>query len=133
VLAGSPLEFAKFNADETKKWTKVISSGFTGIFEIVAADEARDGRVKARDGRVKKETHSRRDIHCRTISPFATLAARSALAIPTCPRGRRGQGSMLNHRVGQLATQRLRPWLSGPFAPWAGRVAKRSGQQGCQG
>src|SRR5215470_20326730 len=33
--------------------------------------------------------------------PFATLAARSTLAISTCPRGRRGQGTMLNHRVGR--------------------------------
>jgi hypothetical protein len=46
---------------------------------------------------------------CRCLAaprwPFATLAARSTLAIPTCPRGRRGQGTMLNHRVGQLTTQ----------------------------
>jgi hypothetical protein len=70
--------------------------GFTGMFEIVVA-EGRGG------GRVKKEAPSRRDIVI--AAPrwlFATLAARSTLATPTCPRGRRGQGTMLNHRVGQL-------------------------------
>jgi hypothetical protein len=32
------------------------------------------------------------DIDCRPLLPFATIAARSTLALPTCPRGRRGQG-----------------------------------------
>ena len=36
--------------------------------------------------------------------PFATLAARSTLAIPTCPRRRRGQGPMLDQFVGRLTT-----------------------------
>jgi hypothetical protein len=40
--------------------------------------------------------------------PLATLAARSTLAIPTCPRGRRGQGTMLNQFVGQLTARRER-------------------------
>jgi hypothetical protein len=37
----------------------------------------------------------------RGLGPFATLAARSTLAIPTCPRGRRALGPMLNRRVGR--------------------------------
>jgi hypothetical protein len=45
------------------------------------------------------------DIDCRPIPPFATLAARSTLAIPTRPRGRRGQGMMVNPGAGQLTTQ----------------------------
>jgi hypothetical protein len=48
---------------------------FTGIFEIVAADKARVGRVKRRPlcaGNV-----DRRPYH-----PFATLAAQSTLASP---------------------------------------------------
>jgi hypothetical protein len=60
---------------------------------------------EGRGGRGKKETiegpqsgSSRTDV---PASPFATLAARSSFAIPTCPRGRRGQGTMLNHRVGR--------------------------------
>jgi hypothetical protein len=35
--------------------------------------------------------------------PFATLAARSILASPTCPRGRIGAGNGANHWAGQLA------------------------------
>src|SRR5258708_36588026 len=32
---------------------------------------------------------------CPPTAPLATLATRSALAIPTCPRGQVGQGTML--------------------------------------
>jgi hypothetical protein len=37
--------------------------------------------------------------------PFATLRSPITLATCTCPRERRGQGTILNDRVGQLTTQ----------------------------
>jgi hypothetical protein len=56
---------------------------------------------------VEKETRLRGDIDCRP-----SLALRHPWPpdlpspSPTGPRGRRGEGTMLNHRVGQLTTQR---------------------------
>jgi hypothetical protein len=47
---------------------------------------------------VNKETRLRGDIDCGPRWPFATLAARSTLAIPTCPRGRSGAGWGINCR-----------------------------------
>src|SRR6266436_774949 len=75
----------------TGAWSRGGAAGFTATFEIVAAD-------KAGGGRVKKETHLRGG-H-RLLPPAAPscpwppnlpLAARTTLAIPTCPSGRRGQ------------------------------------------
>jgi hypothetical protein len=57
------------------------------------------------DGRVKGDAFARGTLSAAPRWPFATLGSRSTLAIPTCPRCRRGQGTMLNHRAGQLATQ----------------------------
>jgi hypothetical protein len=52
------------------------AGGFSGIFEIVAAD-------KAGGGRAEKETHLRGGTSIAApIHPFATLAARSTLASP---------------------------------------------------
>jgi hypothetical protein len=62
--------------------------------------------------------------------PFATLAARSTLAIPTCPRGRGSQGPMLNHRVGQLATQHSVGAREAPRVHQAARLAIILGQPG---
>src|SRR5260221_3610272 len=41
--------------------------------------------------------------------PSHPLAPDPTLAIPTCPRGRRGQGTMLVHCAGQLTTPNLPP------------------------
>ena len=73
------------------------SGGFSGIFEIVAADKA--GVVGE-----KGDPFARRTSIDAPRWPFATLAARSTLAIPTCPRRRRGQGPMLDQFVGRLTT-----------------------------
>jgi hypothetical protein len=43
------------------------------------------------------------------LDPFATLATRSTLAIPTSLRGRRGQGAMVNHGVGSGGESLTRP------------------------
>ena len=56
------------------------AAGLVGIFEVVAADKASGGRVKRRP-----ICAGVRD--CRPHHPLATLAARSTLAIPTCPKG----------------------------------------------
>jgi hypothetical protein len=41
-----------------------------------------------------KETQLRRDVDCRPSLALRTLAARSTLAIPTCPRGAKRRGTM---------------------------------------
>jgi hypothetical protein len=64
--------------------------------KIVAADEARGGRLK-------KETRLRRDIDYR---PLATRCYPICARHPYLPKGAKGPGPMLNHRVGQLTTQR---------------------------
>jgi hypothetical protein len=68
--------------------------GFSGILK---------DRCSGQAGLVAEKETCLRGQHLLATSrwPFATLAARSTLAIPTCPRGRRGQGTMLNHRVGR--------------------------------
>jgi hypothetical protein len=43
----------------------------------------------------KKETHSRRDIHCRPCWPFATLGSPIYPRQLYLPKGRRGQGTMV--------------------------------------
>jgi hypothetical protein len=53
--------------------------GFNGMFERLQETK--------RGGRLKKETRLRGDVDCRPYHPLATLAARSAHAIPTRPRG----------------------------------------------
>src|SRR6266436_7287440 len=70
--------------------TAAVSRGgaasFTATFEIVAADKA--------GGRVKKETICAGTSIAAPSCPWPPnlpLAARTTLAIPTCPRGRRGQ------------------------------------------
>ena|SRR5262249_2894930 len=65
--------------------------GFTGIFEIVAAD-------KARVGRVEKETLLRAE---RRLLPLAGLGHPCRLCHPYLPNGRRGQGTTLNQCAGQ--------------------------------
>jgi hypothetical protein len=78
------------------------SSGFSGIFEIVAADEAGDGWLK-------KETRLRRDIDCRP-----SLALRHPCR-PICPRElylpkrRRAPGHDAQPGVGQLTRERAAP------------------------
>ena len=57
--------------------------GFTGIFEIVAADKARVGRVKRRP-------------LCEPYLTLGTLAAPIYLATYR-PKGRTGQRAMVNH------------------------------------
>jgi hypothetical protein len=55
--------------------TAPLSIGFNGIFEIVAADEARGGRLK-------KETRLRGGHRLLPLAgPFGTLAAQSTLAV----------------------------------------------------
>jgi hypothetical protein len=60
-------------AEPVELWAAGSSSGFSGIFEIVAAD-------KPGGGRVKKETHLRGDGGCRP-----SLALRHSCC-PICPR-----------------------------------------------
>jgi hypothetical protein len=48
---------------------------------------------------------ARRWVRCPPVAPSPPCWL-TFLAIPTCPRGRRGEGTMLNHHVGQLTTQR---------------------------
>jgi hypothetical protein len=50
---------------------------------------------------VKNETHLRGDIHCRPRWPFATLGSPIYPRHPYLPKGAKGQGTMLNHRVGR--------------------------------
>jgi hypothetical protein len=57
--------------------------GFTGIFEIVAADKARVGRAKRRP-------------FCEPYLTLGTLAARST-SPPCRPKGRTGQRAMVNY------------------------------------
>src|SRR5215831_19722203 len=57
--------------------------GFTGIFEIVAADKARVGRVKG-------------DPFASPTSPLAPLLPQST-SPPCWPKGRTGQRAMVNH------------------------------------
>jgi hypothetical protein len=61
--------------------------GFTGIFEVAAAD-------KARVGRMKRRPFCAGNVDCRPFQPFATLAARSTLASLPDPGGELGQGTL---------------------------------------
>src|SRR5258708_3291189 len=71
------------------------AAGFTATFEIVAATR-RGGSAK------KGDPFARRTPRW----PLATLAAQSALAIPTRPRGHGAGGRCRNTVPGQLKTQR---------------------------
>jgi hypothetical protein len=73
--------------------------GFTGIFEIVAAD-------KARVGRVERRPLCAGNVDCRPYQPFATLAAQSTLASLPDPGGELGQGTLPRPFGRQLTTQR---------------------------
>ena len=72
------------------------AAGFTATFEIAAADEAGDGRVKRRPIRAGT-----------TIAPYHPSAPLLPSPSPSAQQERREPGTMLNHRVGQLTTQRL--------------------------
>jgi hypothetical protein len=73
---------------------------FSGIFEIVTAD-------KAAVVGWKRRPFFARNVDCRPRRPFATLAARPTPSPSLPAQGGEGkQGPMLNHRVGQLTTQR---------------------------
>jgi hypothetical protein len=86
------------------------AAGFTATSEIAAAD-------KAGGWSGKKET-LRVGTTIAPMPPFATLAARSTLAIPTCPRGRRGA----RERCSTIVTVNWRPNRpvgAGEAPPWA--------------
>jgi len=74
--------------------------GFTGIFEVVAAD-------KARGGSDEKETPLRGE---RRLPPLSTLRDPCCPNQPSHPcltqRANWGRERDLNHRAGQLTTQR---------------------------
>jgi hypothetical protein len=81
-----------------------LNKAVTMNFEIIALD-------KARGGRVKKEAHLRGTPIPAPMAPFATLVARSTLAIPYAPKVAQGQGmaSEPTHR----STNAQRPRLGG--------------------
>ena len=65
-------------------------------FEIAAADEAGDGRVKRRPIRAGT-----------TIAPYHPSAPLLPSPSPSAQQERREPGTMLNHRVGQLTIPNL--------------------------
>jgi hypothetical protein len=84
-------------------------NGWAVVDDVLVKFVRRDGirpTRQGRGGRVKKEAHCAGNVDCRPYLALRHPAARSTLAIPTCPRGAKGPGTMLNQSVGQLTTQR---------------------------
>jgi hypothetical protein len=103
-------------------------SGFTGIFEIVATDEAGGGRLK-------KETHLRGHIDCRPFHPLGPLLPDRPLH-PYLPDGRRGQETAMNAPPGPRATSSRRPNAAhcrsrrGGNSRWCGALTDRGHRAG---